>query len=80
MAISVCGQCGVTFNSVGAFDAHRTGAFEVRDGKGKVVKAKTRRCLTEQEMRDRGMEPNEHGRWITAAMPEGLHARDEQSA
>jgi hypothetical protein len=47
-----CSGCGLDFKSVSAFDSHRTG----RHGP-------ERRCLTEQELRDKGFEPNDKGFW-----------------
>ena len=42
------------FTSLSAFDLHRTGKFQ----------RKARRCLTEREMRERGMVQNEKGWWM----------------
>ncbi len=50
-----CGGCGETFNSVGAFDSHRSGDMDQRH------------CLTPEAMRAAGMLLNERGRWITIA-------------
>lgn len=46
-----CQACGLVFTGVAGFDAHRTGPWEAR------------RCLTTDELREKGYEPNEHGRW-----------------
>lgn len=54
-----CSGCGQFFNSVGAFDRHRTGPY-----------AAGRRCLTAEEMTARGWLHNAAGFWITGAMPE----------
>lgn len=56
-----CASCGEYFNSVGAFDKHRTGHFGV-----------DRRCRTEDEMLAAGMCKNAAGYWVTAAF-EGGH-------
>jgi hypothetical protein len=53
MAISYCRGCERTFAGIVAFDAHR---------EGKCTRKK-RRCLTEQEMRTKGMFQNEKGWW-----------------
>jgi hypothetical protein len=53
-----CPGCGEFFNSTFAFDKHRTGAF-----------GKDRRCLTAEEMQDKGMGRNAAGFWISSAMP-----------
>jgi len=50
-----CGACGEYFNSTYAFDLHRVGEF--RDG--------SRRCLSVEEMRERGMVKNKLGFWIS---------------
>lgn len=54
--------CALLFNSLWAFDKHRTGTFGL-----------DRRCMTEEEMRAKGMTVNADGFWITAEMP--LEAR-----
>ncbi len=59
-AKSECRNCGKTFISLEAFDAHRTGSFQ----------QKTRRCLTEQEMRAAGMMQNSKGWWVVPAQSE----------
>lgn len=46
-----CQACGLVFTGVGGFDAHRTGPWDAR------------RCLTPDELRDKGYAPNEQGRW-----------------
>jgi hypothetical protein len=56
-----CQGCKTHFNSSFAFDKHRTGEH----GKG-------RRCLSEDEMRAKGMCTNAAGFWISAAMPETI--------
>jgi hypothetical protein len=49
------GGCGKYFNSTAAFEKHRVWA------EGKVV----RRCLTEEEMRAKGMDINRIHFWVT---------------
>lgn len=46
-----CSICGLHFTSVRPFDEHRTGDIDHR------------RCRTEDELRERGLEPNQLGRW-----------------
>jgi hypothetical protein len=53
-----CVSCNAYFNSTAAFDKHRSGAY-----------GKDRRCLTPQEMAERGMEQNNDGYWITRRNP-----------
>lgn len=50
------------FNSNGAFDKHRTGKHGVN-----------RRCMTEQEMLEKGMLINKDGFWIGEAMMRKFH-------
>ncbi len=52
-----CGDCNQFFNSLGAFDKHRTGDFSP---------ASARRCLDEAEMLERGMAKNADGFWVTS--------------
>ena len=56
----LCRACGELFNSVRAFEAHRTG-----------VDLSTRRCITAKEMEHRGMGINAAGFWITK--PHAIH-------
>jgi hypothetical protein len=51
--LSQCGGCGLMFASVEAFEVHRSGSHVQR----------TRRCLTPQEMRAKGMARNERSAW-----------------
>lgn len=51
-----CKSCHKTFNSVYAFDKHRTGTYEPC----------TRRCMTTEEMEAKGMCLNADGYWVTA--------------
>lgn len=50
-----CKGCGLYFNSLAAFDKHRTGDF-----------GKDRRCRSEDEMRGIGMAVSAAGWWVTA--------------
>jgi len=54
-----CNKCGRLFVGVGAFDYHRSGQYD-RPG---TIRTSTRRCLTADEMRQRGMWLNDFGRW-----------------
>ena len=58
------GGCGLDFNSTAAFDKHRTWAV------GKVL----RRCLTVEEMLQRGMAKNATGYWVTKLKDVDHHA------
>jgi hypothetical protein len=53
-----CSGCGKYFNSTAAFDKHRHG------------RAEDRRCYSIDEMRERGMDVNARGRWVTALRDE----------
>lgn len=52
-----CGGCKQYFNSVPAFDKHRTGKYGV-----------DRRCLNDEEMLAKKMEKNAAGFWTTGLM------------
>lgn len=54
-----CPGRGRYFNSSAAFDKHRTGAHGV-----------DRRCLTEREMRDKGMALGASGFWVGSPRPQ----------
>lgn len=54
-----CPSCDEYFNSTYAFEKHRIGDFT--DG--------TRRCLTTEEMLEKGMGVNSTGFWVTSLMP-----------
>lgn len=53
-----CPTCGEYFNSSAAFDKHRTGRIGV-----------DRRCMTTEEMRERGMVLRDDGFWRSAENP-----------
>lgn len=61
-----CPSCGEIFNSLGAFDKHRSGDF------GKPIKGgyadSTRRCFSTIEMIKVGMVLNNRKRWISSPM------------
>ncbi|SAK63490.1 hypothetical protein AWB80_02872 [Caballeronia pedi] len=59
-----CSECGLLFNSSGAFDKHRTGRIGVYEG------PEARRCLSPSEMRLTGMAVNPAGFWVKALMTE----------
>ena len=69
MPKSCCSGCGRMFTSLSAFDLHRTGKFQ----------RKMRCCLTDQEMRERGMVQNEKGWWMRSAFDGALpwHSPEE---
>lgn len=57
----LCGVCGKYFNSARAFDRHRIGSYGVGH----------RRCLTAEELRQRGFSLNATGHWITVTREQG---------
>lgn len=59
-----CPTCGKGFNSIAAFDKHRTGKFGVG-----------RRCMTTEEMLAKGMVLRDDGFWRSAENPKWV--RDE---
>jgi len=54
-----CQTCKAYFNSVAAFDKHRTGPFSAR------------RCLDEASMLAKGMAKNGSGFWVGSPMARG---------
>lgn len=61
-----CAGCGELFNSVGAFDKHRTGSYGIPDpAKPDSYLPAKRRCLNAEEMAKLGMEKNSAGFWIS---------------
>ena len=54
-----CPVCHETFTCTAAGDMHRVGDHGAIDGPNK------RRCLTPEEMLDKGMTRNTRGRWTT---------------
>lgn len=59
-----CPTCGEFFASTSAFDKHRTGPWGKADGT-----PSKRRCLTVQEMVDKGFLKNATDYWIRAGNP-----------
>ena len=57
-----CRACGEYFNSVAAFDKHRTDAL-----------CETRRCLTPKEILSLNMSKNRDGFWITSTFTRVLN-------
>jgi hypothetical protein len=58
-----CRSCGEFFNSVFAFEKHRTGDFGIN-----------RRCMTEAEMRVIRMDKNHAQFWVSSRMPDSVRA------
>lgn len=58
-----CLGCGTPFNSVSAFDKHRTGKHHISAG------ADRRRCMTENEMTSAGFVRNKRGVWAGSKNP-----------
>jgi hypothetical protein len=69
VARSECTACGLVFTSVSSFDMHRVGGFgdPIYDRRGRLTgySKPTRRCLTLDEMRTKGMVQTEKGQWST---------------
>lgn len=63
-----CQGCKQYFNSVGAFEKHRTGKHGV-----------DRRCRTPEELIALGCSLNKDGFWITAKMPEHMKKRGREN-
>jgi len=66
MAKCLCRACEETFTSVGAFDRHRTGSYGNAIYKGQkfiYYEKPSRRCLTCEEMKEKGLLQRENGAW-----------------
>ena len=59
LRIEHCKACHETFTGTSAGDMHRTGKHGLREGSDR------RRCLTPDEMREKGMTQNARGQWTT---------------
>ena len=64
-----CGACGLDFGSLTAFDKHRVGRHEPLE----------RRCLTLEELEQKGFVQNHYGRWTLAASIERGRTRNPSS-
>ena len=63
---SQCPSCKQVFAGTKAFDTHRVGPY--------TRKQQRRRCLTQKEMRLRGMTQNEQGWWVLPSKTSGVTA------
>ena len=61
MASCKCRACGKQFSGEADFDSHRTGKYLDRRGLNEMPYG--RRCLREDEMRKKGMEMTDTGKW-----------------
>ena len=64
--MNLCRSCDQDFSSVRLFDAHRVGAYAPGDYSGDLedwTPELGRRCLSIEEMQERGWEPNDCGAW-----------------
>jgi hypothetical protein len=62
-----CSGCGQDFTSTVLFDAHRVGRCEYTYERGLTLdppKEDGRRCLDSVEMKAKGWELNDRGRWL----------------
>ena len=57
LRIEHCTACHETFTGTASGDRHRVGQHDVSTGPDR------RRCLTAEEMREKGMEQNARGQW-----------------
>ena len=69
MSKSLCTGCDRIFKSVGSFDKHRIGEYTLKS-------SMPRRCLSEDEMRAKGMVQNEKGWWISSVYDASVHHHD----
>jgi hypothetical protein len=62
-----CSECGQDFTSTQLFDAHRKGVYEYTLEQGLRLdppREDGRRCLDIDEMKAKGWELNDRGRWL----------------
>lgn len=69
-----CALCHETFTCTAAGDMHRVGRHGVTDGPSR------RRCLTPDEMRDKGMSRSRLGHWTTGRRWSGPDRPDGDGA
>jgi len=81
--LNLCRTCDQDFTSVRLFDAHRVGAYGPGDYKGDLEDwspEQGRRCLSIEEMEERGWAQNERDRWFDPAeVVRGLSALHRSS-
>jgi hypothetical protein len=68
--LNECGGCGKDFAALEYFDAHRVGEYGPGIYTGPVedwAPERGRRCLRTEELRERGFELDERGRWYGVA-------------
>lgn len=63
-----CRSCGEYFNSNAAFDKHRAGTYTPN----------TRHCLSQDEMKAKGMVIGGDGFWRGSEMPKGIYQGAEE--
>ena len=71
--LNQCSGCGKDFASLEYFDAHHVGHYGPGIYAGPVEKwtpEKGRRCLTTEELTERGLKLDERGRWYSVARRE----------
>jgi hypothetical protein len=62
--MNLCRSCGLDFGSVSAFDAHRVGKHAYKLEQGLALGLDDgRRCLTSDELTQRGWTRDSRGRW-----------------
>jgi len=75
MSKSICSGCHGIFNSVGVFDKHRIGEYQKSDGT-----SSNRQCLTQEQMRDKGLLQNAKGWWIGSEYDASSHSNEGKEA
>jgi hypothetical protein len=61
-----CEACGARFRSISSFDSHRTGEYA-----GTSRRPYSRRCLSLEDMRAKGMTQAPNGNWFLAQREQG---------
>lgn len=64
----ICTACNERFGGITAFDLHRSGKYPVANHKHPVPVGETatkwRRCLSADEMREKGLHQDGKGKWV----------------
>lgn len=78
-----CRACGQDFAGLSYFEAHRVGRHDYTLSEGLRMDPATedgRRCLTVDEMTEKGWALNDRGRWFSPAAAERMRERFAEAA
>ena len=80
MARSTCCGCGLVFTGLTSFDMHRTGYFSKPIKGTNRYATHGRRCLSVQEMIEKGMVQSAKGVWMTGEIDTRFSRADRNKA